>query len=200
MKDRDVDSFYKTLDRALFLQDEYKTLAYGDSPLPIGFSQTISQPSLVVEMTKLLAPRRNSKVLEIGTGSGYQTAFLAHFTGEVYTVERIPELSERAKKTLDDLELKNIHYRIGDGSYGWSVHAPYDRIMVTCAVKSLPLELISQLKKGGKMVLPMGDEDNQVLTVIEKNENGNLNMTRMMRVRFVEMIGKYGFTKEILNN
>ena len=199
MKDKDVDEYFKTLDRALFLKDEYKILAQGDSPLPIGFSQTISQPSLVVEMTKMLAPRRNSKVLEIGTGSGYQTAFLAHFTGEVYTVERIAQLSEGAKKVLDGLGFENIHYRVGDGSYGWGTHAPYDRIMVTCAVKSLPLDLISQLKNNGKMVLPMGDSDHQVLTLIEKNEKGTLTITRAMRVRFVEMMGKYGFTKEYLN-
>lgn len=200
MKDEDVDQYFKMLDRSLFLEEDYKTMADGDSPLPIGFAQTISQPSLVVEMTKLLRPRRNSKVLEIGTGSGYQTAFLARFTGLVYTVELIPELSKRAKETLDSLGFENIYYKVGDGSYGWNNQAPFDRIMVTCAVKSLPLELINQLSNNGKMVVPMGDEENQVLTLIEKNEKGNLNITRMMRVRFVEMKGKYGFTKERLNS
>ncbi len=199
MKDEDLDKYFKTLDRSLFLKEEYKDMADGDSPLPIGHSQTISQPSLVVEMTKLLRPRRNSKVLEIGTGSGYQTAFLARFTGSVYTVEFIPELSESAKIVLDSLGFENIHFKVGDGSYGWNEYAPYNRIMVTCAVKSLPLELISQLAINGKMVIPMGDEEEQVLTLIEKNEKGNLNITKMMRVRFVEMKGKYGFKKEKLN-
>ena len=199
MKDVDVDKFFKTLDRSLFLKDEYKDMADGDSPLPIGHSQTMTQPSLIVEMTKLLRPRRNSKVLEIGTGSGYQTAFLARFTGCVYTVESIPELSEGAKRVLDSLKFENIHFKVGDGSYGWSEHAPYDRIMVSCAVKSLPLDLISQLAPNGKMVIPMGDQENQTLTLIEKNENGNLNISRIMRVHFVEMTGKYGFSKEKLN-
>ncbi len=198
MRDEEVEKFFKSIDRSLFIKDEYKSLAGEDSPLPIGFSQTISQPSLVLEMTKLLGLRKDVKVLEIGTGSGYQTSFLAKFSSVVYTVELIPELSERAKIALDSLGFNNIHYKVGDGSDGWNEYAPFDRIMVTCAVESLPLNLISQLAVNGRMVIPMGDRANQVLTLIEKNEKGNLNMTRMMRVVFVEMKGKYGYTKEHL--
>ena len=153
-----LKKYFLSLDRAYFLDESQHKEAAFDHPLPIGFGQTISQPTLVLKMTELLDLEKSPKVLEIGTGSGYQTAILAQFANEVYTVERIEELSHKAKKRLDGLGFKNIHYKIGDGTYGWEEKAPFDRIMVTAAAVRLPKALASQLAPGGKMVIPVGEE------------------------------------------
>jgi protein-L-isoaspartate(D-aspartate) O-methyltransferase len=185
--------FYQKLDRSFFIDNEYKECAYLDRPLPIGHGQTISQPSLVLEMTRLLDPDENSKVLEIGTGSGYQTALLAEFSGTVCTVERIPELSEKAREKLAALGYTNILYKIGDGSEGWEEQGPYDRIIVTAAAEIMPDELIKQLKSKGKMVIPLGPREMQELILIEKDSQGKVLSESLGRVVFVEMKGKYGF-------
>jgi len=192
---RDIERFFKSLDRSYFIDNEsVKRYAHMDRALPIGYEQTISQPSLVLEMTCLLAPERDHRVLEIGTGSGYQTALLAEFAGEVYTVERIPELLESAKSRLHELGYRNIHFKLGDGSDGWQEHAPYDRIMVTAAAAKMPEELVKQLKPGGKMVIPLGAKGWQDLCVISIDESGEVRTEVVGKVAFVEMKGKYGWT------
>ena len=195
--ERDVlYDFARRLDRSLFIDNDYKEDARLDQPLPIGFGQTISQPSLVVEMTRVLSPDRNTNVLEIGTGSGYQTAILAAFSKHVYTVERIPELSEKAKNRLDSLGYSNITYRIGDGSEGWPDRAPFDRIIGTAAASRIPDEWIEQLSCGGILVMPVGQRAVQVLVQITKNATGEVLRKEIENVRFVELKGKYGWTSE----
>lgn len=147
---------YKSLDRSLFLNKNLQNVATYDQPLPIGHGQTISQPSLVAQMTIKLDPEPSSRVLEIGTGSGYQTALLAPFCENVYSVERIPELLETAKKRLKDLGYQNIHYRLGNGYEGWVEEAPFDRIIVATAPTEVPPALMEQLASNGRMVIPVG--------------------------------------------
>lgn len=188
-----LSKFYLELDRSFFLEEEYKSCAGLDGPLPIGFEQTISQPSLVLEMTRTLELDKNCKVLEIGTGSGYQTAFLAEFAGRVYTVERIAELSEKACKRLDHLGYTNIHFKVGDGSLGWSENGPYDRIIVTAAAGKIPHELIEQLGEGGKMIVPVGVRGWQDLTSVFKDAQGEIHIKSLGPVTFVELKGPYGW-------
>ena len=193
MGNNELFAFFNQLDRSMFVNDEHKELAVLDRPLPIGHGQTISQPTLVLEMTLLLEPDKNCKVLEIGTGSGYQTALLAEFSGAVYTVERIPELSEKARKRLDSLGYTNIHFIVGDGSEGCAEHAPYDRIMVTAAAETIPPELVTQLRAGGRMVIPAGPPGLQDLFLITKGPDGEVRSEALAKVAFVEMKGKYGW-------
>jgi protein-L-isoaspartate(D-aspartate) O-methyltransferase len=174
------------VERHKFVPKEYQHLAYIDEPLPIGFGQTISQPYIVAKMTELLELNKNDKVLEIGTGSGYQAAILAELCKEVYTIEIIPELAQRAEKLLKELGYKNIFVKVGDGYYGWPEQAPFDKIIVTCAPKEIPQKLVEQLKDGGKMVLPVGDVF-QELVVVEKH-NGVVTKKSVFPVRFVPMI------------
>ncbi|MHB1483678.1 MAG: protein-L-isoaspartate(D-aspartate) O-methyltransferase [Saccharofermentanales bacterium] len=196
MKNNDeLYKFYTNLDRSLFIDNESSRMyAQCDSALPIECGQTISQPSLVYSMTSHLDLDKNHKVLEIGTGSGYQTAFLSEFSGKVYTVERIPELAEKAKKRLHELGFENIEYHIGDGSRGWPENAPYDRIMVTAAAGRVPDPLIAQLAPGGKMVIPVGEPGLQELLLIEKDMNGTITEKNLGRVIFVELKGDYGWS------
>ncbi|PKL14123.1 MAG: protein-L-isoaspartate(D-aspartate) O-methyltransferase [Spirochaetae bacterium HGW-Spirochaetae-8] len=189
--DRKLVDFFHTLDRALFIDNENKAFASLDSPLPIGFGQTISQPSLVVMMTNWLELEAHSRVLEIGTGSGYQTAFLARFSSQVYTIECIPELAATARSRLEILGYANIQYKIGDGSAGWMEHAPYDRIMVTAAPQLMPDDLVAQLAPGGVMVIPVGPSGWQQLIRVRRDSRGGLHMENLAEVAFVPMIGKY---------
>ncbi|MEA5028124.1 MAG: protein-L-isoaspartate(D-aspartate) O-methyltransferase [Sphaerochaeta associata] len=183
--------FFTSLDRSLFLGMQYKGLAKLDRPLPIGLGQTISQPSLVLYMTQQLDLKKNQKVLEIGTGSGYQSAFLAEFCAELYTVELLAELQKQAKERLRGLGYHNIHYKVGDGSLGWAEHAPYDRIMVTAAAKRMPLPLIEQLAPGGIMIIPVGPLGWQELMQVTKDNEGNIEQKKLLDVAFVELVGKY---------
>jgi len=192
--DQKLVDFFKSLDRSFFIDNKFKEYAYLDRPLPIGYDQTISQPSLVLEMTDQLALNKNCRVLEIGTGSGYQTALLAEFSGEVYTVERIRELAESARKKLEHLGYTNICYRIDDGSAGWEEHAPYDRIIVTAAAEIIPETLINQLATGGIMIIPVGPRSMQQLKLITRDLECNLHIETIGEVAFVEMKGKYGWT------
>jgi protein-L-isoaspartate(D-aspartate) O-methyltransferase len=189
----DLYNFFRELDRSLFIDNEYKDLADRDRPLPIGHGQTISQPTLVYQMTNLLDLNRNSKVLEIGTGSGYQTALLAKFAAEVYTVERIAALSAKAQERLAQLGYVNVQFKIGDGSEGWSEFAPYDRIIVTAGAGKLPEPLVDQLKPEGKMLIPVGEKGAQDLLLIQKDKLGKIYQELIDKVVFVELKGSFGW-------
>lgn len=187
---KEIIAYFRNLDRSFFM-DKHKELAGLDEAIPIGHQQTISQPSLVLEMTLALDLQPTSKVLEIGTGSGFQTALLAKFAGSVYTVERIAELHTSAQKRLAEAGFANIHFKLDDGSFGWAEHAPYDRIMVTAAAAVIPQELLDQLKPGGKMLIPVGSSFMQDLQLVEKDEKGKLHKTVIDNVLFVPLKGKY---------
>lgn len=188
VKDRRVIEAMLRVPRHLFVPQEMKEYAYDDTPLPIGKGQTISQPYIVALMTELLSLTPESKVLEIGTGSGYQTAILAEIAKEVYTVEIIEELYERAVQLLGSLGYQNVHVKCGDGYFGWEEHAPYDGIMVTAAPRRVPEPLVEQLKVGGKLVIPIGDLY-QDLIVVTRTERGTIQKV-ITGVRFVPMTGE----------
>ena len=183
--------FFASLDRSLFVDMPYKAFAKLDRPLPIAMGQTISQPSLVLYMTDQLQLNKTHKVLEIGTGSGYQTAFLAEFSQEVFTVELHTELQAQARERLASLGYHTIRYKLGDGSLGWTEHAPYDRIMVTAAPKTIPPELVAQLGPEGIMLIPVGPSGWQELVMITKDKEGQVHRQKLLDVAFVELVGKY---------
>ncbi len=177
-----------TVPRHLFVPEPQRAGAYDDSPLPIGLGQTISQPYIVAFMTQALELEPNHRVLEIGTGSGYQAAVLSLLAKEVYTIEILPALAERARKTLADLGYRNIQVRTGNGYLGWPEHAPYDRIMVTAAPDEVPPALVQQLKVGGLMAIPVGTAS-QELRILRRTETGT-ELLSTLPVRFVPMTGK----------
>lgn len=187
---QEITEYFKKLDRSFFMES-HKELAILDEAIPIGHDQTISQPSLVLKMTLALDLQDSSKVLEIGTGSGFQTALLAKFSNEVFTVERIEDLHTKAKERLSAAGFTNIHLKLDDGSMGWPENAPYDRIMVTAAASVVPKELVDQLGNGGKMVIPVGASDFQELLRIEKDADGKVSSAVIDHVRFVPLKGKY---------
>jgi protein-L-isoaspartate(D-aspartate) O-methyltransferase len=174
--------------RHRFVTAEYMTSAYEDHPLPIGQGQTISQPYIVAYMTEAAEISDNEKVLEIGTGSGYQAAILGELAKEVYSIEIIPELAERARQTLSELGYKNVHVKTGNGYEGWAEYAPYDGIVVTAAPDEVPKALIDQLAMNGKMVIPIGIGDQEMM-IITKTAKGVIEK-RTIPVRFVPMTGK----------
>jgi protein-L-isoaspartate(D-aspartate) O-methyltransferase len=172
-----------------FVPERLRGLAYEDSPLPIGEDQTISQPYIVALMTELIDPRGDQRVLEIGTGSGYQAAVLAGLVEEVFTIEIVPELAERARSTLARLGYKNVHVRTGDGYGGWPAEAPFDAVLVTAAAGKVPQPLLDQLRVGGKLVMPVGEVDQvQTLTVITRTKSG-FRQEEILPVRFVPLTG-----------
>jgi protein-L-isoaspartate(D-aspartate) O-methyltransferase len=170
--------------RHAFVPAPLAPYAYHDSPLPIGFDKTISQPFIVAVMTDLLEPRPEDVVLEVGTGLGYQAAVLSQLVRRVWSVEIIEELAAEAEKRLRQLGCGNVGLRIGDGAVGWADHAPYDKIIVTSAAELAPPALIQQLKPGGRMVLPTGPSEGQKLTVVEKDTAGQTRLRELMSVRF----------------
>lgn len=188
IKDKRVIAAMLKVPRHLFVPEEMRDMAYRDEPLPIGYGQTISQPYIVAYMTEALKLRPEDKVLEIGTGSGYQTAILAELVRDVYTIEIIPELSERAQVTLKNLGYTNIEFLIGDGSKGWPEKAPFDAILVSAAPAEVPPALVEQLQINGRLVIPVGT-DSQELVLIKKTKKG-LEKTRLLGVRFVPLIIK----------
>ena len=192
---QELNNFFQDLDRSYFIDNEYKDLAEYDTPLPIGFEQTISQPTLVCEMTARLDLSKNHRVLEIGTGSGYQTAFLAQFAGEVYTVERIAALSAKAQDRLNELGYTNIHFTVTNGSEGWLEYAPYDWIIVTAAAREVPEPLVEQLKPGGRLLIPVGERGEQELLLVHKDEDGLITTESIGKVVFVELKGEYGWER-----
>jgi protein-L-isoaspartate(D-aspartate) O-methyltransferase len=192
VKDKNVLFAMEKVPRHKFVEEGLKGVAYQDGPLPIGMDQTISQPYIVALMTELLDVSDGHKVLEVGTGSGYQAAVIAHIAMSVVTVERIPELYKKAKQTLRKLGYNNITVVMADGSIGYKELAPYDRIIVTAASPSIPDELINQLSSNGKMVIPVGGMFTQQLVALKK-EAGKIIKTDSIGVRFVPLRGKKGW-------
>jgi len=181
----------KKVHRHRFVPKKYQPFAYNDNPLPIGNGQTISQPYIVALMTEVLNPDPGEKVLEIGTGSGYQAAILAELYQQVYTIEIIAPLGRQAKNLLYELGYQNIRVKIGDGYQGWKRYSPFDAIIVTCAPSHIPQPLQDQLAEGGKMIIPVGKAGNQKLTLLLK-EKGTVKKKEVIPVRFVPMMGING--------
>ncbi len=177
--------------RHRFVPEKIQYLAYEDRPLPIGYDQTISQPYIVALMSQLLSLEPGDRVLEVGTGSGYQAAVLAEMGAEVFTIEIVPELGRRAKKLLKELSYDRVKVKIGDGYAGWPEHAPYDRIIVTCAPTKIPTPLKEQLSEGGRMVIPAGKSYAQKLFLLTK-KNGEIVQQDIIDVRFVPMVDETG--------
>ncbi len=188
VKDQKVLDAMRTVPRHLFVPSSDVSRAYGDFPIPIGYGQTISQPYVVALMTEMLQVKPEQKVLEIGTGSGYQSAILSPLVKEVYTIEIIKPLALQAEERLKTLKFLNVHVKTGDGYYGWEEHAPFDRIIVTCAATFVPPPLLKQLKPGGKMCIPVGAQYTvQYLTMVEKSESGTITMRKTLPVGFVPL-------------
>jgi len=190
--DPDVLKVMVEIPREEFVPPEDRWRAYANGPLPIGAGQTISQPYIVALMTEVLRVHRDCEVLEIGTGSGYQTAVLARLTKRVFTIERSPDLSAAAQDVLKKLEIDNVEFRVGDGSCGWPEERTFDRIMITAAVPDFPPPLVAQLAEAGVAVAPVGQNSVQELTVAEKY-HGKMIERHVCGCRFVKLIGAYGF-------
>ena len=178
--------------RHLFVSEALRDQAYGDFPLPIGEQQTISQPYIVAEMTQALQPSEDDRVLEIGTGSGYQAAILAEIVFRVYTVERIHSLFVKTRKLFDNLNYHNIVTKYSDGTSGWAEESPYDGLIVTAGAPEIPNLLVNQLAVGGRMVIPVGNRYSQDLVKLYKNEHG-IHKTNLGGCRFVKLVGEYGW-------
>ena len=191
--DERVLSAMRKVRREKFIPDSLRDRAYGNYPLPIGENQTISQPYIVALMTQALSIKSSDKVLEIGTGSGYQAAILAELASIVYTIERLETLSNRARTNLYSQGYNNIYLIVGDGTKGLPEYAPYDKIMVTAASPHVPEALIAQLANGGKMVIPVGNRFVQDLQLVEKAQNGRIYKSSLGGCRFVPLIGEEGW-------
>lgn len=183
----DVLAAMEAVPRHEFVPEEQRASAYRNRPLPVGHGQTISQPFIVAMMTELLGVKKNDRILEVGTGSGYQAAILSVLAGEVYSIEIIPELGETAGKALKRLGYANVRTRIGDGYQGWAEHAPFDGIIVTAAPDHVPPALVDQLKPNGRLVIPVGDIA-QDLMVVTKKPDGTTTSTAVVPVRFVPLV------------
>jgi protein-L-isoaspartate(D-aspartate) O-methyltransferase len=192
IRDKKILAAMRKVERHRFVPENYRDGAYGDHPLPIGEGQTISQPYIVALMTAVVKPQPGMKVLEIGTGSGYQAAVLAELCKSVYTIEIVEKLGKQAQIILTEL-YKNVQVKIGDGYQGWPDQAPFDAILVTCSPTHVPQPLADQLREGGKMVIPVGKEGNQNLVVLTKTA-GKLLQEAIIPVRFVKMVDSQGKT------
>ena len=187
IRDQWVLAAMRKIERHRFVSEAQRSGAYEDHPLPVGEGQTISQPYIVALMTEALALQGDERVLEVGTGSGYQTAILAELAAEVYSVEILPRLAEQARATLEDLGYRNVHIRLGDGSEGWAEHAPYQGILVTAAPPQVPPALLEQLAEGGRLVIPVGVQS-QELELHTRRPEG-FRVERLAAVRFVPLVG-----------
>jgi protein-L-isoaspartate(D-aspartate) O-methyltransferase len=187
IKDERVLAAMTKVPREEFVPADARPSAYEDGPLPIGYDQTISQPFVVAFMTEQLRPKPSDRVLEIGSGSGYQAAILGELVAEVYTIEIVEPLAKTAEATLQRLGYNNVHIKAGDGYKGWPEEAPFDAIIVTCAPEKVPQPLVDQLKDGGRMVIPVGERFAQQLYLLEK-KNGQLKESVTLPVRFVPML------------
>ena len=183
LEERVLDAM-RRVRRHLFVPPELAAVAYHDTPLPIGFDKTVSQPFICALMTDLLDPQPHETVLEVGTGLGYQAAILAELARQVWTVEMVEEFASHAEARLSQLGYGNVGVRVGDGTRGWVEHAPFDRILVTAAAEVPPAALLEQLAPGGRMVLPLGPEEIQQLTVIDKADDGRIRTRPVIPVRF----------------
>ncbi len=189
LKDQGVLGAMGKIPRHLFVPENMRAYSYNDEPLPIGEGQTISQPYIVAYMTEVLELKKTDRVLEIGTGSGYQAAILAELAGEVYTVELNLDLSQRAQKILEKLGYTNIQFKVGDGTYGWIEEAPFDSVMVTAAPDRIPRSLEEQLRVGGRMIIPVGSAIQELLLVFRgKNK---FKRKKLIPVRFVPLISTH---------
>ncbi len=193
ISDKKVLAAMNKVERHLFVPKKYVRNAYEDSPLPIGMEQTISQPYIVAFMTEILKLNKTKKVLEIGTGSGYQAAVLSEIAGEVFTIELIESLGKKAKTLLEKRAYNNVQVKIGDGYQAWEKHAPFDAIIVSCSPTHIPKKLKEQLAEGGLMIIPVGPRFAQELILLKK-ENGTIKQSDVIAVRFVPMKGKNGKT------
>jgi len=192
VKDKRVSEAMTKVPRHLFVDKTYYHQAYNDYPLPVGHGQTISQPYMVAVMTELLNLKKDDKVLEIGTGSGYQSAILALLCSKVYTIEKIAELTRDARLRLENLGFRNISFMVGDGSMGWRDYAPYDGIIVTAGAPDIPNSLIEQLAENGRLVIPVGQEYYQTLNLVRKHK-GRIYRKEIFECTFVPLLGKEGW-------
>jgi protein-L-isoaspartate(D-aspartate) O-methyltransferase len=195
IRDLEVLRVFDLVPRHLFLPHAVAHRAYEDAALPIGFGQTASQPSLQALYMQLLAIGPRDRVLEVGTGSGFQTAVLAHLADRVYSIERIPELASRAREALDAMRLSNVALLVGDGTVGWSRYAPYDAILVAAAAPEVPGPLADQLAEGGRMLVPVGGRDGQSLMLVRRRD-GCLHEEQVLECTFVPLLGRFGWNEE----
>lgn len=199
IRERGIDELevlaaFDRVPRHLFLPEAVRHRAYEDTPLPIGFGQTASQPSIQALYLQTLRLKPTDRVLEVGTGSGYQTALLAQLAGHVYSVERIRELSVRARAALDALRINNVALLVGDGTIGWPRYAPFDAILVAAGAPSVPTALLDQLAPGGRLLIPIGDRNEQRLTLFVRTERG-LESQEITSCVFVPLIGRFGWAE-----
>jgi protein-L-isoaspartate(D-aspartate) O-methyltransferase len=196
VEDLEILRLFDLVPRHLFLPEGIWNRAYLDAPIPIGFGQTASQPSLQARSLEILQPGKGEKVLEIGTGSGYFTALLAQMVDRVYSVERVRELSHRARKALDAAGIQNVALLAGDGSIGWRKYAPFDVITVAAASPSVPQALVDQLAPGGRLLLPVGTRDEQDMVLVTRDTRGEVREEVVIpRCTFVPLLGKYGWSE-----
>ena len=194
IKDQRVLEAMARVPRHLFVEEALTHRAYGDRPLPIGENQTISQPYIVAQMTEALNLDGSERVLEIGTGSGYQTAILAELSYRVFTVERIRPLYQKAKLLLEQLDYRNVVFRLSDGTMGWPEQAPFEAIIVTAGAPDVPAPLIEELAPGGRMVIPVGhNRAAQTLFRVSKDKNGRISRKDLGGCRFVDLVGEHGW-------
>nr|MBU1327951.1 protein-L-isoaspartate(D-aspartate) O-methyltransferase [Candidatus Omnitrophota bacterium] len=193
IKDKLVLDIFEKVPRHKFTDPKFYKDAYGDFPLPIEDEQTVSQPYIVALMAQLLDIKKSDRILEIGTGSGYQAAILAELANQVFSVERLKNLTEKARAVLEEMGYKNITFNIGDGTMGWEEFAPFDKIVVSASAEFVPGPLMKQLKSPGKLVMPVGPRISQKLLVIEKTAKGEVLEKEICGCVFVPLIGKYGW-------
>ena len=196
INDLTVLQAFSRVQRHLFVPEAVRHRAYDDSPVPIGFGQTASQPSLQALYMQRLGIEPHHRILEVGTGSGYQTAVLAMLGGQVYSIERIAALSQRARRAIDDLKLNNVALMVGDGTLGWAKYAPYDRILVAAGSPTVPQALVDQLAPDGAMAIPVGDRDMQTLVIVRKDAQGNVDTERVTECTFVPLVGRFAWSTE----
>ena len=192
VKDLRIMEAMNRIPRHLFVHESMQHKAYGDFPLPIGDNQTISQPYIVAAMTETLQLKKTDRVLEIGTGSGYQTALLAEMAGQVFTIERIRSLGMKSQKLLERLNYMNIVFKVFDGTYGWPDQAPFDAILITASTREIPKMLVDQLGESGRLIAPVGDLEQQNLTVLTR-EHDRITSQEIGYCKFVPLVGRYGW-------
>lgn len=197
VRDQRVIEAMLKVPRHKFVEEAFQAKAYQDAPLPIGERQTISQPYMVAVMSESLALNGSEKVLEVGTGSGYQAAVLALLADRVFSLERIPTLARRARKVLDECGFNKVNIRVADGTQGWQEMAPFDAIIVTAGAPEVPQHYLEQLVVGGRLVIPVGELDSQVLTRVTRNGDRDFKEEKMFGCRFVPLIGHHGWQTDL---